>query len=426
MAHGRAPDGDAGLGHDVAPATVGLEPMVVGAEGGEVGGLGLATGVGFVVVVGDEWSTWQRRAGREHHGKAQVRSRWTTCSRSSAPGLRTAHSAGREVEDGEDQTGCGCRRTTPSPGRGGPALALLERGEGERDRCRRRRSPRGGRGGRAGGPRARDRLDVPRSSASWRRTRSPSASARRASSEASEPSARSDCAPRRTAWSRSRALARSSSASTRTVPGVGDVLVVDRHVAGVRHRGRRVVGMLGGGRQTGAGDRLGDQPVDSGGTGAVGGRRDHPVDVRRSLGSQVGVDRGLRHPASPPGRQVTGVDPAPQPRQPVTQLEGVADQPLGRGGRRAERGAELGGAEFGDQTGSPRPRSAPRPRSRGPRTSPRRGSTPAGGGRPTRPPPAAAEPRRVGGRPLGPRGRQHRGGRDALLKVATIRSCVRF
>ena len=62
-----------------------------------------------------------------------------------------------------------------------------------------------------------------------------------------------------------------------------------------------------------------------------------------------GVDGDLRDRARPPRRDPAGVDLRPQPREPVAQLEGVADELLRRGRRDPEDGAELGEAELRHQ-----------------------------------------------------------------------------
>ena len=115
--------------------------------------------------------------------------------------------------------------------------------------------------------------------------------------------------------------------------GEGDLLLLDRHMTGV--------GTTGGlqGRPVGVepGDRGIDEPVEGGGGGAVRERGELPVHERGGLAGQVGVDGGLGDPAGLPRSQLAGLDAAPQPRQPVPQLQGLADEPLRRHRRHPQR-----------------------------------------------------------------------------------------
>ncbi|CAA9386216.1 MAG: hypothetical protein AVDCRST_MAG06-1278 [uncultured Nocardioides sp.] len=61
------------------------------------------------------------------------------------------------------------------------------------------------------------------------------------------------------------------------------------------------------------------------------------------------MDGGLRDPPCLPRSQLAGLDPAPQPGQPVAQLEGLADEPLGCDCGHPEGGAELGHTELRHQ-----------------------------------------------------------------------------
>jgi hypothetical protein len=91
-------------------------------------------------------------------------------------------------------------------------------------------------------------------------------------------------------------------------------------------------------------DRLVDQPVELGGLDLVRGRSDVPVDVRRGLGRKprrlAGDEPGL------PGREVTGGDAPPQAREPVAQLESLAEVALPGLWRQPQGGAELRDAEL--------------------------------------------------------------------------------
>ena len=98
-------------------------------------------------------------------------------------------------------------------------------------------------------------------------------------------------------------------------------------------------------------DRLGDEPVQLRRTDPTGDGGDLGVDEPGGLDRQRGgrVDGGLGDRAGPPRGNPAGVDLRPQPRQPVAQLEGVADELLRRGRRDPEDGAELGETELRDQ-----------------------------------------------------------------------------
>jgi hypothetical protein len=79
---------------------------------------------------------------------------------------------------------------------------------------------------------------------------------------------------------------------------------------------------------------------------AVGIRRDPAIDIGRLLGSQVA---GLpRHQPRQIHPHLPGLDPLPQPRQPVAHVEGVGHQPARRDRRHPQPGTQLGGGELGD------------------------------------------------------------------------------
>ena len=138
------------------------------------------------------------------------------------------------------------------------------------------------------------------------------------------------------------------------VQGAGevDVVLVHRHVAGID----REVAVLRVGGRVGLGevealDGLRDQSVELRGADLPGDGRDLGVDPPGGLRSQrrCGVDGGLGHQACAPRSHRTGLHLRPQPRQPVAQLEGVADELLRRHRGDAEDGAELGDAELRHQ-----------------------------------------------------------------------------
>ena len=115
-----------GCGHAVAPGAVGLEPMVVAAERGEVrrrGWPGLRSALrGGVVVELDDVIDVASARGREcTTGTRTVRSRKSDLLADPVGDLvRRGGQLGAEVDDGLDgDWWCGNRRTSPGPGRAG-------------------------------------------------------------------------------------------------------------------------------------------------------------------------------------------------------------------------------------------------------------------------------------------------------------------
>ncbi|CAM3798774.1 hypothetical protein NOZE110980_15630 [Nocardioides zeicaulis] len=98
-------------------------------------------------------------------------------------------------------------------------------------------------------------------------------------------------------------------------------------------------------------DGLGDEPVELRSPDLACDGRDLGVDPPGRLGGERGkrVNGGLGHQPCPPRRDLAGVNLAPQPRQPMAQLEGVPDQLLRRRGRDPQHRPELGDAELRDQ-----------------------------------------------------------------------------
>ncbi|CAM3910522.1 hypothetical protein NOZE110980_19780 [Nocardioides zeicaulis] len=91
-------------------------------------------------------------------------------------------------------------------------------------------------------------------------------------------------------------------------------------------------------------DRFGDEPVELRRADLPGDGGDLGVDPPRRLGRECGnvVDGGLGDQACSPRRDAAGVHLSPEPRQPMPQLERVADQLLRRRGRDAQHRPELG------------------------------------------------------------------------------------
>ncbi len=213
---------------------------------------------------------------------------------------------------------------------------------------------------------------VSRSRTSWWRAISPSASERRTSSDAAEPRSASPAAPTESAVSRSRASARSTSASTHTVPSKDTWWVCTcacRPSAAASRRRRRLV-------RHEPDDRLLDQPVHLGGADPVRERRDLVVDEpRRRRAEGDGVRGRSGGPATPAGHR-----PRPGPR-----CAGA-----GAAARVPHRGRPCRSRWAARPRPRTRPRRTPRPaahpvRRPGPgcrRTGPRHRSTPPGAGPP--------------------------------------------
>ena len=113
---------------------------------------------------------------------------------------------------------------------------------------------------------------------------------------------------------------------------------------------RSLAGVLGGLVGHEPGDRLGDEPLQGGEADAVRERRHLRVHERRCLQGQP--ERLFRDPAGPPGLQVTGLHPGPDPRQPVLQLHCCRHQCPAAVGGAADGEGELGDAELRHQRGT--------------------------------------------------------------------------
>ncbi len=170
----------------------------------------------------------------------------------------------------------------------------------------------------------------------------------------------------------------------------GDVAPIGR-VAGVSR------GLLG--HEPGHRDR--DEPLQGGEPDPVGEPGDLVVHEPGRLPRQG--HGGLGDPAGPPRGQVPGLDPGPEARQAVLQLERRGDQCTSGVGGGPERGSELGDAELRHQR---RPLTGQRDPGLGATTGtpgrPPDRSTPEGAARPRSPPrpgcrPAPGRPRHAGG-----------------------------
>ncbi len=124
--------------------------------------------------------------------------------------------------------------------------------------------------------------------------------------------------------------------------------MVDPEVPGVSGPGRVGEGLVG----HEPGDRLGDESVELGGTGPVRERGHLGVDEPGCFHGQP--EGGLGDAAGPPGHQLVGLHPGPDPREAVLQLDRLGHERATGVGGHPERGGELGETELRDQgrTGS--------------------------------------------------------------------------
>ena len=123
----------------------------------------------------------------------------------------------------------------------------------------------------------------------------------------------------------------------------GDLLVVDGEVPTVRSLPCFLGGLVG----HEPGDRLGDQPLQSGDADAVRERCHLGVHERRCLRGQA--ECLLCDPAGTPRLEVTCLHPGPAAREAVLQLDGRRDQCPAAVGGAADGQGELGDAELRHQ-----------------------------------------------------------------------------
>ena len=184
---------------------------------------------------------------------------------------------------------------------------------------------------------------VSRSRASCWRAISPTAIERRTSRDSVEPSSASWVAVRLTAASRSRASARSRRPADQDGAGGVDEVGLDVEPPPVRRAPAPVLGLGG----VVAGQGLLDEPADLGPRARPGRRRERPVDLGGRRHRQAAGLLGHAH--RPPHRQPPGHHLLPEPRQPVAQLQGLADVGLAGVGGHAQRCGVLHQRELRDQ-----------------------------------------------------------------------------